>query len=59
MLVGGDVEVALLVVVRSLFFKMSNCGCQRAGYDKVPKHASIASRQQADFVGRDMGKKLK
>ena len=59
MLVGGDVEVALLVVVRSLFFKMSNCGCQRAGYDKVPKHASIACRQQADFVGRDMGKKLK
>ena len=23
-----------------------------AGYGKVPKHASIACRQQADFVGR-------
>ena len=26
------------------------------GYDKVPKHASIACRQQTNFVGRDIGK---
>ena len=25
----------------------------------MPKHASIACRQQANFVGRDIGKKLK
>ena len=26
------------------------------GYDKVPKHSSIACRQQANFVGRETGK---
>ena len=26
------------------------------GYGKVPKHASIACRQQTNFVGRDIGK---
>ena len=28
-----------------------------AGHDKVPKHASIACRQLADFVGRKTGKR--
>ena len=30
-----------------------------AGYDKVPKHASIACRQQVNFVGREIEKKIK
>ena len=30
-----------------------------AGYDKVPKHASIACRQQANFVGRETGKRMR
>ena len=30
----------------------------RAGYDKLPKHASIACRQLADFVGRDTENKF-
>ena len=30
-----------------------------SGYDKVSKHASIACRQQTDFVGKETKKKRK
>ncbi|MEE3019931.1 MAG: hypothetical protein VX313_01635, partial [Bacteroidota bacterium] len=30
-----------------------------SGYDKVPKHASIACRQLSDFVGKETRKKEK
>ena len=33
------------------------CWTRVPGYDKVPKHLSIACRHQADFAGRETGKK--
>ena len=57
---NGEVQTEMISSMSSIQEKIIQAVMMsRPGYDKVPKHASIACRQQTNFISRDIGKKLK